>query len=110
MNLGSAVLLGAAPSIWLTPVWILGLGAVAGLVLLFLSWGVLFGISRRAAGAVPLAIREGVLWPVFLVVVFLAVTFFGFVVLLSARYKRCASNEILVIYGKAGGTQPAPAR
>ena len=36
-------------------------------------------------------------------VVFVLVVFFGFVVLLSARYKRCPSNNIMVIYGKVGG-------
>ncbi|MBX3452446.1 MAG: hypothetical protein KF777_23040 [Planctomycetaceae bacterium] len=34
----------------------------------------------------------------------LAMFFFGFVVLLVSRYKRCPSNRVLVIYGKTGGT------
>jgi len=36
-----------------------------------------------------------------------ALFFFGLVALLSARYKRCPSNRVLVIYGKAGGESGA---
>lgn len=42
-----------------------------------------------------------------LLVILVAVVFFSFVMLLAARYKRCRSNQILVIYGKAGGKLPA---
>src|SRR5262245_33932973 len=37
-----------------------------------------------------------------LIAVFAAVVFFSFVILLVKRYKRCPSNRVLVIYGKAG--------
>jgi flotillin len=34
---------------------------------------------------------------------FLAVFVFVFIMFLASRYKRCASNQVLVIYGKVGG-------
>jgi len=37
-----------------------------------------------------------------LIAVFAAIVFFSFVILLVKRYKRCPSNRVLVIYGKAG--------
>jgi ABC-type transport system involved in multi-copper enzyme maturation permease subunit len=52
-------------SIWLTPVWILGIGALLGLVLLIVLWGVLALVSRRAAYEAYVAVREGPLRPVF---------------------------------------------
>src|SRR5262245_45117182 len=38
-----------------------------------------------------------------LVPIFLAVVFFSFLMLLVNRYKRCRSDQVLVIYGKVGG-------
>ncbi len=35
-----------------------------------------------------------------LIVVTVAVTFFGFIILLKTNYKRCSSNQVLVIFGK----------
>jgi len=89
---------------WLTPLWILGVGALVGLALLLLLWGLAFGISRfmpgtmaessrrgsaggwfgrivnlplvlisrRTVSEIPQAVREGPLWPVLIVTVFLA--------------------------------------
>ena len=54
-------------SSWLTPVWLLGLGALVGLVVLLILWGVLGLVSRHAAREVPLVIGEGVLLPILLV-------------------------------------------
>ena len=39
--------------------------------------------------------------------VLVAVFVFGLVTLFTARYKRCPSNRVLVIYGKAGGGEAA---
>ncbi len=36
------------------------------------------------------------------IVVFVAMSFFGFLVLLMKQYKRCPSNRLLVIYGRTG--------
>ncbi|MDR1429925.1 MAG: hypothetical protein LBI85_06510 [Spirochaetaceae bacterium] len=44
---------------------------------------------------------------VLIAVVFLAVFIFALIVFLASRYKRCASNQILVIYGKVGGGRSA---
>lgn len=94
---------------WLTPIWLLGVGALAGLLLLFLLWSLLavlsripgLGnladlpatptargetptgifrffrpifrlVSRRTVAEVPMAVREGVLRPLFVVAVSLA--------------------------------------
>src|SRR5262245_43476757 len=38
-----------------------------------------------------------------LVPIFLAVVFFSFLMLLVNRYKRCRSDQVLVIFGKVGG-------
>ncbi len=40
-------------------------------------------------------------------VMLVALIFFGFVILLTRRYKRCPSNRVLVIYGKAGHGEAA---
>src|SRR5690606_13115087 len=57
---------------WLTPLWIFGLGALAGLVTLVLLWGLLFLVHRRAALAAPVVIRDGVLYPVLWIAVGIA--------------------------------------
>ena len=71
MTAGTWVLFGIANT-WMTPVWIFGLGAIGGLILLLVSWGVVFLVSRQAAAAVPLAVREGALWWILLVTVLLS--------------------------------------
>jgi ABC-type transport system involved in multi-copper enzyme maturation permease subunit len=95
---------GAVPtwiSNWLTPVWLLGAGALVGLVLLLILWGVAYLLSRlpligdvdrmpadgpfskvlraclilfsrRTVAEVPAVVREGPLWPLFLTTVGLA--------------------------------------
>ncbi len=97
--------LGAVPpwiSNWLTPIWLLGVGALVGLALLVVLWGLayllsrlpIFGdigdrnsdsalprvvrpffaiFSRRAVGEVPGVVREGPLWPLFIVTIVFAV-------------------------------------
>lgn len=60
-------------SIWLTPVWILGAGALLGLILLAFFWGVLALVSRRAAREAYLTVREGPLRPILWTVIAFAV-------------------------------------
>ncbi len=69
---------------WLTPVWLLGVGTAAGLAGLLILWGVLAGLAaipampsgfRRMVSEIPLSVREGVLLPIFVLVVIVA--FFG---------------------------------
>jgi flotillin len=45
--------------------------------------------------------------PTILLIVFIAVFFFSFVLLLIKRYRRCPSNKVLVVYGKVTGAQAA---
>jgi len=42
-----------------------------------------------------------------LMAIFVAIIFFGFLMTLARRYKRCPSNRVLVIYGKVGGGNTA---
>jgi len=46
-------------------------------------------------------INSGNFW-LLAIVIFVAIVFFTFVMLLVSRFKRCPSNRILVIYGKTG--------
>ncbi|MEM8680602.1 MAG: hypothetical protein AAGF97_14740, partial [Planctomycetota bacterium] len=57
---------------WLTPIWILGVGALAALVILCLLWGVLALVRPAAAKRVPELVFEGALMPVFWVTALLA--------------------------------------
>ena len=53
---------------WMTPIWLLGVGALlAGLVLL-VAWGVLFLVSRRTAWAAYESLVEGAMWPILLAI------------------------------------------
>ena len=73
--MAAPILIGFVPSwisVWLTPLWLIGVGAAVALVILLLMWGVLLVISRRAAASVPLAISEGVLTPILAMVCLLA--------------------------------------
>ena len=64
----------AAPklTVWLTSVWLIGVGALLGLLVLLVLWGLAYLVARRVAVEVPLAVREGPLWPLFIVIVLLA--------------------------------------
>lgn len=79
---------------WLTPIWLLSVGAVFGLALIGIVWALVFlfsrivdfggmrasgpvmgavkailqPLSRRSAAEVPMAVREGALWPLFIMV------------------------------------------
>jgi len=59
-------------TVWLTPMWLIGVGALIGLAVLLVLWGLSFVVARRVAVEVPLAVREGPLWPIFLVTAALA--------------------------------------
>jgi flotillin len=47
---------------------------------------------------------SGLIWYA-AIALFIAIVLFSFVSLLSSRFKRCPSNRVLVIYGRAGGGQ-----
>jgi len=70
------VLLAAVPqwlTVWLTPIWILGVGCVAGLTIILAIWGIARLISPVAGKELPLSVREGPLWPIFCVVCLMAI-------------------------------------
>ncbi len=67
---------------WLTPLWLVGLGALAGILLLLVVWGFLWLISRpmartawlrRNVDEVPLGVREGALMPILTIATVFAV-------------------------------------
>src|SRR5262245_27954885 len=67
-SIGSGlVLFGANPTAWLTPVWLLGVGLLIGLVVL----AILYGIARlavpKAAAYAADALHEGFLFPLLVV-------------------------------------------
>ncbi len=59
-------------STWLTPLWLLGVGVTAGLVVLLLLYGVAAAVSRRFAAFIGMTVREGILLPLSVVVIFLS--------------------------------------
>lgn len=106
-SLSFAATLAAVPpwvANWLTPIWLLGIGALAGLLVLAVLWLLVAALSRlpgvaswaedaewareswsgriltpilslispRTVAEVPLATREGPLWPILIATVFLA--------------------------------------
>lgn len=84
MNMMLLALVPEWASNWLTPVWLLGVGALAGLVLLAVLWGLVWAatrplgrdnVLRRNVDELPLAVREGVLLPI--VVIAAVFAFFG---------------------------------
>src|SRR5436190_18291879 len=52
----------------------------------------------------PTTSSDGMIWYAALALV-TALVFMSFVLLIVKRYKRCPSNKVLVIYGKAGGNK-----
>ena len=74
----------------ITPLWLVGLGALLGMLLVAVFWGILLGLSmipglggvRRAADELWTTVREGVLFPVLIIVcVFGAIGILGTVAL-----------------------------
>ena len=56
-------------------------------------------VLAQASGAAGMVMAIGVM------VIFAALIFFSFVILLVKQYKRCPSNRVLVIYGRTGKGQ-----
>ena len=54
---------------WLTPIWLLCVGALLALAILGIAWAVLYVVRRAAAEEIPLVLREGVLLPITWIVV-----------------------------------------
>jgi ABC-type transport system involved in multi-copper enzyme maturation permease subunit len=60
-------------AIWLTPLWVLAVGVVAGALVLLAAWGICWLVNRRAAAGIAAAVGEGVLRPISYVIVAVAV-------------------------------------
>ena len=71
MSIVSPVVLSAVVT-WVTPIWILGLGALVGTIVLLTLWGAMALVSRRGAVAIAQTVREGILWPLLIVILILA--------------------------------------
>ena len=63
----------ATLSTWLTPPWLIGMGAAAGLLVLALIYGIAQLVSRKAATFFNDSLREGFLTPVLILAAILAV-------------------------------------
>jgi ABC-type transport system involved in multi-copper enzyme maturation permease subunit len=65
---------------WLTPLWLIGVGAALALLVLLMLWGLLAVVWRRAATSVPVVLGEGpmplLMGAVLLAALFAAVGFF----------------------------------
>src|SRR6478752_735574 len=60
-------------TIWLTPIWVLGAGITAGMLVLAIIWGILWVISRRTAESALRLTKESVLlWVSYVAIVFIA--------------------------------------
>ena len=67
-------LFAASLQVFLSPIWLISLGVLAGVIVLLLLWGLLAIVSRSAAMAVPRIVSEGVLqWVSFVVLGFVVV-------------------------------------
>ncbi len=73
MELGSTPLLLGTLSTWLTPPWLLGVGAAIGLAVLAVAYVVIRLASTRAAAFLHDSLREGFLTPVLVLAAVLAV-------------------------------------
>src|SRR5262245_3710624 len=63
-------------------------------------------LNQTILAQMPGGIGEGVFW-VAVGGVLIAIFLFGLITLFASRYKRCPSNRVLVIYGKAGRGEAA---
>jgi ABC-type transport system involved in multi-copper enzyme maturation permease subunit len=60
-------------TIWLTPLWLLSIGILAGALVLLAAWAICWVVNRRLAQSIAAAVREGVLRPISYVVIAVAV-------------------------------------
>jgi len=69
---GSPILLVGLLHTWLTPLWLLGWGALLGLAVLGVAYCVLYLVSRKAADFAWTSVREGILLPIIYVALVMA--------------------------------------
>ena len=68
--LGSGLLLGTL-SVWLTPVWLISVGAACGFVVLAIAYGLVALASPRLAAWIRMSLWEGILLPLTMLSIFL---------------------------------------
>ncbi|MCA9213694.1 MAG: ABC transporter permease subunit [Planctomycetales bacterium] len=59
---------------WLTPMWLLGMGVLVGLLVLLLLWAVLFVVAKKTAREIPGYFSEGVMPGLFSIACLFALT------------------------------------
>jgi ABC-type transport system involved in multi-copper enzyme maturation permease subunit len=60
-------------AVWLTPMWVLSIGLLAGALVVLAAWAICWVLNRRVANAIAATVAEGVLRPVTYVLVAVAV-------------------------------------
>ncbi|MCH8839296.1 MAG: ABC transporter permease subunit [Planctomycetes bacterium] len=60
-------------SVWLTPLWLLALGATIGALILLVAWAVVWAVNRPLGRAILSAVQESILLPISYALVALAV-------------------------------------
>lgn len=60
-------------SVWLTPLWLIGVGTTIGALILLVLWGILAAVNRRVGISILRTIRESILLPVSYALIALAV-------------------------------------
>jgi hypothetical protein len=68
---GSGLLL-ATVSVWLTPLWLISLGAAFGLAVLAIAYGAIALAAPRLAAFIRMSLSEGILLPLTLLAIFLS--------------------------------------
>lgn len=59
-------------AIWLTPIWLLAVGATLGSLILLAAWAICWVVNRRLAAAIKDTVTEGILLPISYTLVALA--------------------------------------
>lgn len=60
-------------SVWMTPLWLLGLGATIGALILLSAWGLVWAIRPRIGRAILTTVQESILLPISYALIALAV-------------------------------------
>ena len=83
-------------NVWLTPLWILGVGVLTGVLILLVLWCVLWLVSREGGRAAPTVITEGALLPVaWIVLGFAAFGILGSFVIRDRNEILSSANRLL---------------
>jgi len=101
MTFGSSLFVMGLLSTWITPLWLMGVGAAAGLIVLAVAYGILRLCSPRLADIALTSVLEGILLPIGYVALFLA-AFSVLAVLLVPRLPYRAVAQSVSRLGSVG--------